>query len=315
MSSGLRLPSPPGLLAHRQFFAMNTTVRVFAAEQVPVDLLERAESVFHRIERTFSRFRPDSELSRLNAASGNEVAVSPEMFRLLQLCLAYHDRTNGLFEPAILPNLEACGYDRSFELVPQHQHASVMPGPEARRSLRDVKMDSIDLLVRTPRAMRLDFGGIGKGYAVDEAAQLLRPAEDFLIDAGGDISASGDGPDGDGWTVSIADALVEGRERSIIDLRNQALATSATTRRSWIRGAVTHHHIIDPRTGRPAHTDVLAASVIAQSATEADVYAKPALLLGAEKALTFLASLGVEGLLQTHNGRAITTTGWPGGVA
>ena len=240
MSSGLRLPSPPGLMAHRQFFAMNTTVRVLAADHSPIELLERAEDIFHRLESAFSRFKSDSELSRLNAASGNEVAVSPEMFRLLQLCLAYHDRTGGLFEPAILPNLEACGYDRSFELISPDQQSGVTSPSPALRSVRDIEMDSIDLLVRTPRAMRLDFGGIGKGYAVDEAAQLLRPAEDFLIDAGGDISASGDGPDGDGWTVSIADALVEGRERSIIDLRNQALATSATTRRSWIRGAVTH---------------------------------------------------------------------------
>lgn len=314
LSCTLEAHPAPALIGRRQFFAMNTDIRLLALDWQKAELLARCEEVFHAIEERFSRFRPSSELSLLNAAAGGEVVVSPEMFALLSLCVAYHRLSRGLFDPAVLHSLEAAGYDRSFELVPR-QVADV-PRPTAvpmKRSLGELVMDRERPAVRAPPDMRLDLGGIGKGYAVDRAAEILAPAGDFLIDAGGDIYASGDGPDGPGWLVSIGNPLHEGEELALIQLRDRALATSTTARRAWQRGGRWLHHLIDPRTGQPAETDIVSASIVALTAVAADVFAKVALVLGFEEGSAFLRARGSPGLFVFPDGTWQATSDWPGG--
>ena len=195
-TAALQIWSPPELMGRQQFFAMNTEIQVLTLDWDQGELLEGAEEVFHGIEQRFSRFRPSSELSRLNAQAGEEVAVSPQMFRLLELSLEFHRRSEGTFDPAILPSLQTAGYDRSFELVARESEGPVAELRRAKGSIEDVRLDRERLTVQVPPGVLLDLGGIGKGFAVDEAASVLSPTRDFLIDAGGDIYAAGDGPDG-----------------------------------------------------------------------------------------------------------------------
>ena len=303
--------SPADLLGCHTFSAMNTRILLFSRAWECGELLCEAEKVFHDVEERFSRFRPSSELSRLNGMSGRSVTVSPEMFDLLDLCVRFHRFSGGLFDPAILPDLESAGYDRSFELV--DTRASPRSPTPGSGSIADLALNRDRLTVQAPPAVRLDLGGIGKGYAVDRAARVLTPLVDFLVDAGGDIFASGHGPDGDGWVVAVANPLNEDENLDVVRLRDQALATSTVARRRWQRGDRWLHHLIDPRTGEPAQSDSLSVSVIAPSAVEADVFAKVALLLGSEEGKRFIDEQGAHALFVGSDGSCQATSGWPGG--
>ena len=303
---------PPQLMGRRHFFAMNTEIQILTLDWHRTELLQGAEQVFHGIEQRFSRFRLSSELCRLNARAGEEVAVSPQMFRLLELSLEFHRRTGGAFDPAILPSLQAAGYDRSYELISRGLEGPVAAPPPANGSIADVRLGQEQLTVKAPPGVLLDLGGIGKGFAVDEAANMLSPARDFLIDAGGDIYASGKGPGGTGWTVSVAHPL-RGDDLALVDIRDQALATSTTVRRSWRRGDRQLHHLIDPRTGEPAETDVVSVSVLAGSAVMADVFAKVALIQGFDAGREFIQNQGAAALFVFPDGGWQVAGNWPGG--
>ena len=154
--------SPADLLGHHAFFAMNTRILLLSRSWDSAKLLCEAEQVFLDVEERFSRFRPSSELSRLNDMSGRRVTVSTEMFHLLDQCRRFHRVSGGLFDPAILPDLESAGYDRSFELVPAYA-AEPGPAPSAAGggSIADLAMDPDRLSVQAPPGVRLDLGELG----------------------------------------------------------------------------------------------------------------------------------------------------------
>lgn len=303
------------LLGQRQFRAMNTTVDLYTRDLEDVAELVAAEELFHAMELRLSRFIPESELCLLNDRAGQEVAVSSVMLDILEQAMRLHRVTHGAFEPAILPHLEAAGYDRSFEKLEWESNGfgrGVVP-PE-RLSIWQVKLDQGRSTVRAPAGLRIDLGGIGKGYTVDAAARLLAHVGNFVVNAGGDLFASGCGPDGDGWLVAVTDPTVAGKIVSLVRLYDQALATSTTAARRWMRDGRLQHHLIDPRTSQPAQSGVLSASVIARSATEADVFAKTAFLMGATLGLRFLENEGAAGLLVLEDGAIATTANWPGSL-
>jgi thiamine biosynthesis lipoprotein len=292
---------------------MNTDVLVLAHAGERAELLDAASSAFHEIEARFSRFRPESELSRFNARASDSVSVSQQMQRLIELSQFFHRRTGGLFEPAVLPQLEDAGYDRSFELVARDDMEMSTRVIE-RSSIASVRIDGDNGECVAPAGLRIDFGGIGKGFAVDTASRRLAPARDFLVDAGGDVFASGDAPGGDGWRVGVWDPF-GGPDIDVVTLHDQAIATSTTLKRRWRRGERWLHHIIDPRTGAPARSPIVSASVIAATTTEADVYAKCALMLDADAAREFIEEQGAEGLFVLEDGSVALTAGWPGAAA
>jgi thiamine biosynthesis lipoprotein len=299
---------------HWRFFAMNTDVRIFVREWHGPEVPQAAENAFHALERRLSRFLPDSELSRLNERAGERTSVSSELFRVLEQCERFHAVTGGAFDPAVLPDLESAGYDRSFEQIESADDADAPTLMRRSPPFADVVIDCQRLAVECPPGVRLDLGGIGKGFAVDEAARILAPARDYLIDAGGDIYAAGDGWDGPGWLVGIADPLDRGPDLDLVRLRDEALATSTVVRRRWQRGGRWQHHLIDPRTGAPAASGLLSVSVIAPTTVEADVFAKVALISGLQDGRCFLAEQGAPGLFVLEDGSWQTTDDWAGGV-
>jgi thiamine biosynthesis lipoprotein len=299
-----------GIVGQRKLRAMNTGVRLLAIDWRQSALLADAERVFHDVEARFSRFSPDSELSAFNARDTECTAVSVQMLQLVDLALFFHRRTGGLFDPAILPLLEAAGYDRSFERVDRDGAAAPRWLPGQQMSIAQVVLDRKHRTITAPAGMRIDFGGIGKGYAVDVAAEKLRATGSFLVDAGGDIFASGDGPDSDGWQIGVADPI-SGEDMDIVTLNDQAIATSTTAARCWKRDGAWRNHIIDPRTGESTRSAVISVSVIAPTATEADIYAKCALMLGPGEGRRFLETQRVRGLMVLQDGSVMRSAGWP----
>ncbi len=305
------LNSPPcarpemSLETKRCFRAMNTAIEITLADWRYASRLPELEALFRAFEARFSRFDPESELSHFNARSTATAAVSAEMWDLLRESLAFFTLTEGVFNPLILEALSQSGYVKSFEQVTSVEglHAHEVPS-FGSIVLRD------EFEVELPVAMSVDFGGIGKGYCVDQAVERLADCDDFLISAGGDIFAAGVGPDGQPWRIAVADPQEPGATLAILGLSNCAIASSWTTKRRWRAGTGWANHLIDPRTGAPVTNGVAGVTIVACSTTEADVFAKTALILGPEEGRAFLDNQGVDGLLVMSDGAHFPTGGW-----
>jgi thiamine biosynthesis lipoprotein len=273
------------------FRALNTTIRVAGTEQ---DLVPWFETV----EETLSRFRPDSALQQLNAIPERWVIVPPFLYEAINLALKAAALTEGAYDPTILDGLEAAGYRRSFELGPTE---ATSPVPAGRWN--EIRLAPEASAVWIPAGVRLDLGGIGKGLAVDRAMDLVPGAPRLLINAGGDLrirTAPGDPP----CLVDIDDPRDANGVVATLALQRGAVATSMTTGRAWGKGL---HHIIDPWTGRPSDSGVIAATVISGRAWRAEVLAKAAIILGPERGLRLLATNHAPGLLMMSDGKVIRT--------
>lgn len=288
------------------FRAMNTDVFV-AAPAAGADeehaLARAVEELFRRTEQRFSRFLPNSELAQLNGSEG-PITVSDELFALLIRARAHAIDTDGVFEPAVGTALRASGYDRSF--APGTLDRDDAPRATPYASIAMLDLDEEHHRVARPPYLQIDFGGFLKGLTVDRAAALAPGA--VIVDAGGDAVLRGAPPGEPGWMIEIEDPDDAARTIGTILVRDQAVATSAANRRHWRRGTASMHHLIDPRTRRPARSDVVQATVLAPTAEAADVMAKVAFVLGSELAGRELDKRGLSGVFVLQGG-AIRTVG------
>lgn len=258
-----------------RFEALGSTCHVLGVGLARGRLAWAAAWVAERHDR-FSRFEPDSELSRLNAAAGRWVEVSAELEGLLRAALSAHRASGGLVHAGVLGSMLAIGYTRPLRLGPTAAMLEGAAPPPPLPEMLEVESGRARMRAGTG----IDLGGIAKGWLADRLAGEL--GENCLVNLGGDLFARGRGPDGEGWPVALGTATVL--------LQEQGAATSGTRRRAWNGGGEVLHHLIDPRTGRPARTDLSQVSVVAGTATEAEVHAKAALLLGSALAPAHLAA-------------------------
>lgn len=268
----------PGLLVHR-FPAMGTTVSAaLASPPLNGDEARRAlssvERLFREVEQVASRFRPDSELSQLNQMPDRWVIVSPLLFELIQEALAMAERTEGWFDPTILPALEAAGYRSSWK---DGRFVGGNDGPSGSRRSGDYRVVRLDPLLQavhlTP-GVRLDLGGIGKGWTVDRAFERLARLGPCLVNAGGDLRGTG-GDAIEGWPIQVENPWQpDSPACETIWLREGAVCSSSILGRRWLKDAKVQHHLIDPRRGQPSAGDIVAATVHAPTAAEAEVAAK-----------------------------------------
>lgn len=224
------------------------------------DELAGVVDLFAAWERTFSRFRPDSELSRVNGSAGPAVVVSERFAEVLEVALLAARATGGLVDPTLGLAIESAGYDRDFGLLGPDERP---PGPTCPGSWRSLRVSG-RLLVRAP-GTSLDLNGVVKGLAVDGALALL--AGKGFVSAGGDVAVRG----------AVGVGLPGG---DAVTLTGGGLATSGSRRRRWRRGGAEQHHLLDPATGRPAESPWTDVTVAAESCLAADVAAKAAFLLG-----------------------------------
>lgn len=289
------------------FHAMGTEVTV-AAPLLSADqeqhVASRVAALFTDTERRFSRFRDDSELAALNRAHGPQ-RVSPEMIELLTAAGRHVSATEGLFDPTVGAALRAVGYDRSF--APGQLDRPETGSAPQRARFTDLSIDEAARSVERPLHVHLDFGGFLKGRTVDRAAELApSPA---MIDAGGDAALIGAGIDGAGWIVEIEDPDAENAVLLTLRVADRAVATSAVNRRRWRLGRTMAHHLIDPRTGEPARTDLAQVTVLAPTVERADVLAKVAFLRGARDAAAWLSSHDDVAAVLVERNRAIHVIG------
>lgn len=283
---------------------MNTDVGIWLwnpSRQVD-RLMQHAMQRFEEAEAELSRFRPDSGLSRLNAAAGlGPQTVSPLLWTALNRAVEAARQTLGLFDPTVLDLLRAAGYDRSFELL---NGSSDTLGPSAKPSCGWHQIRFYDSVgqVELPAGVGIDLGGIAKGWTVDRVAVSLATHGPVLVDAGGDIRAVGM-PGGEPWPVAVQDPFDETRDCAVLALNGGAVATSSIGRRRWQRNGQTMHHLIDPRTGQPSDSDLHTVTVLADTAEEAEVSAKTVLMLGTQAGASWLKRRDLRGLLIDRRGR------------
>lgn len=237
--------------------------------------LEEVFQLFRDFEKRYSRFIQGNELWELNEGLGG--IVSEEFFSLLEQAAEYHRTTEGIFDPSVLPVLEQTGYEGAY---------TGKISSEKKVPFSELKLDRLTLTTIKPRDLKIDLGGIGKGFIVDTVANFLgKRFENFIIDAGGDIYIKGSNRKENYpyWAVDVEHPLKQEESIALLLLSDRAVATSGRNRRRWKKDNEEKHHIIDPRTDTSAASDFLSVTVIAENVTLADVLAKTLFISGEEK--------------------------------
>jgi len=301
------------MTATGSFGALGTTaVACVADDDRLADALAILRAELDQIDQACSRFRDDSELSRVNHGDGSPCLVTQLLYEAVAIALDAAETTGGILDPTVGAAVRANGYDRSFAEL----GAS---GPRLGRvtfagvpGWRMVELDPDTQTLRVPAGVELDLGATAKAFAADRAAAAIRiyTDTDVLVSLGGDIAVAG-APEG-GWSVLIADdhrARLDG-PGPVIAITTGGLATSSTTVRNWTIGDDEYHHLIDPRTGTSAQTPWRTVSVAADSCLAANTASSTALILG-DAAPNWLADRKLPARLVRRDGACTYVAGWP----
>jgi len=288
----------PSITSSQRFRAMacGVEVVVVAGTDEHFDLARR--TIAH-LERCWTRFSPDSDISRINAAGGQAVLVDPSTITLITAMVQGWAATDGAFDPTLLAPLVGLGYASSWD--DPDRVTSLAAGVALRTAPNAIEIDPVTGVVRAPAGIGLDPGGIGKGLAADltVAALMAAGAAGALVSIGGDLRVSGMAPQDGGWSIRIADPVEDRIERGRLVLGDGGIATSGTAQRAWLDASGhTVHHLLDPATGRPVSSGpqaIVEATVVAGSAAWAEVWTKAVLVRGATSTLPRLDALGLAG--------------------
>ena len=315
--------SRPAELDPVTFRALGTVVSVLVTEpgqRDAADAILRAELA--AVDAACSRFRDDSELSRLNRAGGRVVPISRYFAEALAVALTAAQATDGDVDPTCGRSLIAIGYDRDFDELrrdapsePSAGRLTITGTPAAGWWM--VELDRRRCTARVPPGVLLDLGATAKALAADRAAVRIAEALGcgVLVNLGGDVRVTGPPPEG-GWRIGIADDLApeDAPEAAAlaqtIVITDGGIATSSPKVRSWRRGAASLHHIIAPETGLPAQTCWRTASVAAATCVDANAASTAAVIRG-ERAPGWLAALHLPARLVGHDGMVRTVADWP----
>jgi thiamine biosynthesis lipoprotein len=312
-------------LGTRRFSALGTSAHLLVADPGVSDracalLVEELDA----IDRACSRFRPDSELWRVNHARGRTTRISSLLAEAVAVALAAAEVTDGDVDPTCGRSLTRLGYDRDFAAARQNTSPLSQPAVPAA-GWQAVDLDPGRREITIPGEVVLDLGATAKALAADRAAVRIAASLNCgaLVNLGGDIRAAGPPPAG-GWCIGIVDnrgfdgAEVTDRpgapgppaHDTVVIIRDGGLATSSTKVRAWSRGTTPLHHIIVPGTGMPADSCWRTVSVAAATCVDANTASTAAIIRG-ERAPGWLASQRLPARLVAHGGEIVTVADWP----
>jgi thiamine biosynthesis lipoprotein len=311
------LPQPTSeRLRSSTWNALGTTIRVVVTDPSKVDAAQAILTEdLAALDEACSRFRADSELIALEASACRPTRVSPLLAGAVRAALRGAQLTDGDLDPTLGRAMETLGYDRDFASLPVRSGAirvTVRHVPQWRQ----IELDETAGMLTVPAGVRLDLGATAKAWAADRSAQRIAEALDcgVLVSLGGDIAIAGEVP-ADGWPIRVQDVTGDPRvptegPSGLVAIRAGGLATSSTSSRKWQQGGDLMHHILDPRTGRPAESEWRTVSVAARSALDANIASTTAIIRG-QRAPGWLAQLGLPARLVAVDGSVTTIADWP----
>ena len=301
------------MIRTRSWDAIGTSVRLVVSDGDVHAARAAVAGLVDEVDRTYSRFRPDSELSLVNTHATETVTLSPLLALATETALRGALLTDGLVDPTVGRHMRLIGYNDDFARI-RGRTERIMLRLEPVAGWRALQFDAARRALRLPRGVELDLGSTGKALAADLAANAALRAigsGGVLVSLGGDIAVAGEPPAG-GWSVLVSEdshTPVDSPGETI-SIRDGAVATSSTTVRRWTRGGVDLHHIVDPRTGLPAESKWRTVSVVAATCVDANIAATAALIRGAD-APEWLDGLGLAARLVAEDGAVTRVGGWP----
>ncbi len=300
------------VIAEERWRSLGTSAHVLVTDAAAIrPAFLAVRSILETVDETYSRFRPDSELSRLNQSTGAAVAVSPLLFKALDVALQAARRSDGAVDPTVGSAIRLLGYDRDFAAItgggPLTLTAWTVPGWQA------LHLDPSARTARLESGVEVDLGSTGKALAAELAVEAAHRVLGcgVLVSLGGDIATAGEAP-ADGWRILCADSSETAPDGpgEVVVIRAGAVATSSTTVRRWTTGGVTRHHIIDPATGLPTAGPWRTVTVAAASCVDANTVATGAIVRG-DEAIGWLERLALPARLVSHDGEVHRVAGWP----
>jgi thiamine biosynthesis lipoprotein len=295
------------MIARGRFPAMGGDVAVTAVG-APAAALDAVEALVRELEARWTRFDANSDVARLNAAGGAEIEVHPETAALLARLAGLAEETMGAFDPTVLPDLVAAGYDRSRS---SGREAPTLPaGVRRGGDLSGIRIDGSR--VALPADMSIDLGGVAKGHTADLAVSLLRSAgaRGAFVGVAGDVAVWGERPGAGPWRVGVEDPRDHQRWVAVAEIAHGAIATSSRWKRRWSVDGDDRNHLIDPATGRSVQSTVLSMTVVAETGARAEAWAKTAFVRPAAQALADAERAGLRALVVDENGATLTTENW-----
>lgn len=270
------------LKTEREIFAMDTFMKLTFYGDKGAGAMDQAVREIHRLETLFSVTKKDSDIARINAASGTAVEVQPETYELLGACKTFGDETEGLLDVSIYPVVKLWGFTTEQYRVPSTS--------ECQSELKKVDYKKIELLpkhrIRIRKDMAIDLGAVAKGYVSQHIMTLCKEqgVSSAIVSLGGNVQAMGKKPDGTSYVVGITDPADGTGIFGTVQVQDKAVITSGIYQRNFEHNGTLYHHIMDKRTGMPAENELASVTVIASQGDRADALATALYIMGEEKA-------------------------------
>jgi len=274
------------------YFDTFVTITVYGTDDEKI--IDDCFSICDKYEKMFSKSIESSDVSKINRAKGEAIAVSPETIELIEKGIYYGDLSKGLFDITIAPVSSLWDFHGEDNIIPD---AEEINEAISHVSYKNIVLDKENGRVRlTDKEAKIDLGGIAKGYIADKLKEQLisKGVSSALINLGGNIEAVGKKPDGNPFRIGIKKPFKENEILEEVFIDNNSVASSGVYERFFYKDDILYHHILDPKTGYPVESDLYGASVICNSSIDADALGTICILMGYEKAKEMTDALGVK---------------------
>lgn len=296
------------------YYAMGTVIDFTVFGDQGQEAIEKAKEVIEDLEKKMSLNIKDSEINAINAQAGiGPVQVNADTFQVIEEALYYSQLSQGLFDVTIAPITELWAIGSQSEKVPSQEQ---IQEKVSLVNYKDIVLDQEKQSVFLKKnAMKIDLGGIAKGYATDQVIAAFEDMgiENALVNMGGNIKVLGLNPQkNQAWKVGLRHPRdTRGSHFAIVNVdKGQSVVTSGDYERFFIEGETRYHHIFDGKTGEPSNSDIIGVTIISEDSMQADALSTTVFLLGSEKGLELMEDLqGVEAIIVTHDLKIITTKG------
>jgi len=298
-------------------FLMDTIVDMQVYGENAQEVINNSFARMRQIENEMSKSIENSEVSKINKNAANQwVKVSEDTFKVIEKAIEYAKLTKGRFDPTIGPLVELWGIGTSEAKVPS---VGEIEKNKKLVNYKNLKLNKEDSSIKFEKEnMKIDLGGIAKGYAADEVRNIVKEAgiESAYVNLGGNVLVIGGKKDGTPWKIGIQDPReARGSVMASLEIRDKTVVTSGNYERYFRKDGVLYHHILNPETGKPTRNDLLSVSIISKDSFEADVLSTSAFIMGRKEAYDFIKSKdGIEAIFVTKDNKVYLTPGLEGKV-